>query len=269
MTTFEPISKFETIETLYNRLKADKIKKHVMFDCVPQYCIVQFTGKTEQTTKAVSFQDEWNFINFNKSQIPTPIKTILKVLKPLIEKHGSKIVLFSLSLIQPETIDTCHKIDVRLGLAFYSTDMNPHTKFSMEFEKVRKILGAEPDIVKAWLKKKCPKDVDVFLIGTQVYIGVKDVLTARPTLGNYNDWKTLFFNQDPTTPTIYTCKLSDKKMNLIFGYRVDAKSMDQFVKTLESMDDSKLDAEDKKKEVTPPVDNDSDDTDDSSDSSDE
>lgn len=251
------ISNYETIESLYNRLRADKTSQHVMFDPIPQYGRVEFTSKMGQRViGGVTAKDQWNYLNFRLSINPTPIKDILNILKSLKVEHGTKPVLFQLALIPNESkkSDTCHKINTTPELSFYSTDMNPYNKFAAEFEKVRQILGEDQDIVQAWLKKKCPKDVEIFLIGTHLYVGILDLLTARPSIGNYIGWKNIFFNQDPTIPTIYTCKLSLDKLNLIFGNNVDHKSMAQFVELLATFDSTKVDG---KKEVTPtPVDSD-------------
>ena len=232
-TPLEPISNYETIKTLHDRLKADTNNKHIMFSPNPRYGVVKFVGKADQNHRVVTAKEEWTHISFDESNTPTPISVILNVLKPLIEVHGSKPVLYCLELIIRPNDDGCHKIVAKHGFSFFQTDMNPYQKFSLEYAKVCQVLGKETDIIHSWLSKKCPKDVEIFMVGAKIYIGVNDLLAFYPALHSYN-WRSLFFKQDPITPSIHICKLNEQKFMLVTSRSMSQKFITQVVKVLES-----------------------------------
>lgn len=218
------LSNYETIQSFYDRLTKQNPKATFYGTGIEfGYGVVKFLGQTKQVDVIdTNVVDNWTFLNIETRDCIkcSSVGEICEMLHHLLdEQHGSKPILLNRRLIKLEK-NTPYKPKVDKESLFHETDMNPFKKFNKEFKEVSRVLKDQPELILGWLKKKAPKDVQVYLVGVDFYIGQTDLIDAFPRLSSLNEFGSLFDQED----SIYTSKLGQGQFNLLFG-RITSNSV--------------------------------------------
>lgn len=215
------LSDYESIKTLYERLSKEDPERQILCSTELEYGVTTFEGRrTQKDTFSSVPMDNWNSLNFAHANSQTTIQVICELLKPFAtsDEHGNKPILMQHKLIKIPNIPKkeAYKLETTNAVIFSFTDMNPYNKFFEEFKNVSNVLSGEPDLILCWLKKKIPSGVEVYIVGTEVYIDKSALIFKYYRMSNLGDIKFLF-TPDEQCPSILICKITPEKIRLLFG----------------------------------------------------
>lgn len=214
------LSNYETIRSFYYRLSAQNPETIFYGTGIRlAYGIAKFEGKNKQSDKSsFKHKDNWNFLDIDvdeKHGKSISTGELCNALRAFLDEHGSKPILLDRRLIKLSK-DTPYKPKVETDCLFRETDMNPYMKFEEEFAEVSRVLKDTPELILGWLKKKTPAGIQVFVVGTEYYIGQDELFKQFPRLESLDDFKPIF-EQDPNCVSVYTCKFCHDTIKLLFG----------------------------------------------------